>query len=104
VAHVGSVQRDRAHDARRRERRPRGQAEVRVHDVVAAAPAREVAERARQARVSADARQPLDEIDVQARQPPQRGDLVAHEHPAGGVFGRGSHVRDDEGAHLVAKS
>ena len=53
----------------------------------------------RRARQRARSRRELVELDVQAAELAQRGDLVADEAAALGMGGVGEHVGDDERAH-----
>jgi hypothetical protein len=96
VAQVGAVQRDDVGRAAQRERRPRGEAEVGVDDVVGggAVTAADVAGRAHVA-----ARGEGEHVDLDAVELAQGVDLVAHEAAPRGRGRRGPHVGDDQGTH-----
>jgi hypothetical protein len=96
VAHVGPVQRDRPSRPADGQRRPGGEAEVGVDDVEPGAAVTPSQPRGR-ARVVAGRER--EDLEVDAGQRPQRGDLVAHEAPPRGGIGRRPHVRHDQCAH-----
>ena len=89
---------DRAEPAR--ERGPRGQAEVRVDDVVAGAVPAARAQGGRRAQVAARTGGEGEHVELDVVAPAQRRHLVAHEAAERRPGGGGPHVRDDERAHL----
>ena len=91
MAHVGAVQRDRMERAAQGERRPRGQAEMGVHDVKARR-TETPAQHGRRDRVGQRARQELEQLDLDVGDCRQRGHLIANEDPPRRVFARGRHV------------
>src|SRR5665213_151679 len=103
MAHVGAVQRERVARTAQRQRRPRGQPEVRVDDVQASA-GEAAAQEPRGARIRERAGWELEQLDLDAGDLPQCRNLVAHEHAASRAFARGGHVRDDQRAHRAHDS
>ena len=109
VREVGSVQRERTDARTDGERWPCGEPEMRVNDAErrpratspgAAGGPVDTPQVHRRERKRARAGRKLVELDVEAGQAPQRGDLVAHEAAALWVRGVGEHVREDERAHV----
>jgi hypothetical protein len=98
VEEVVAVQRHDHGSEAGEDRRPRGQAEVRVDDVEVAAGVA-AAQLARGGGVGAQPGREREDLDLDVVAPAQRLDLVEHEAPVLGPLGRRVHVRDDQGSH-----